>query len=368
MKANIKAIFLFDKVASFLLYIIPSQLLNSVKDVVIGNKRSNFLSNTSNFFERRIHKATNNWDLLCKKYDYNLKDKKILEFGTGGHGVDLIYLYLLGAKEMLTVDIGYFGFRYMRQAIIDFENQLSLIANTFHFIDDEEIRARYKKLKSTDSVDEALEVMNIRWCSFDDFVKALNEGQKYPHSETFDLFFSESNLQRIPLRRIELLLKHGVETLKTGGVIFHRMDVGDINCQKTRPLYDPNLWRFEFLKYSNKKWNRLADERLSSQNRMRQPEYIRLFSSLGVGDFFAENYLYKSDFTKINTFKSKLDERFKSFTDRENIIAHFRLLGIKGGDSSKIEESDIVFENRQGFGAPNPKWSQATGLVKETRS
>lgn len=360
MKANIKVVYALENIAGFVANIIPEKIQNGVKSMVIGNKRSQFLSNSPDFFRRRIFKAINNFSFLSSVYNFRFEDKRVIEYGTGGHGVDLVTLYLLGVKEIYTYDIAFFGFRYLRQAIVDYENHLSLLADTFSSGDITSIKERYDRLAATSSVQEAMQVMNINWSPFSSLLK--DKVNNDFENEYFDLFFSESNLQRIPIHQIEHLVKVGLDALKSGGYVFHRTDMGDISTQKTRPVYDPKLWRFEFLKYSDRIWSLLSSERMGSQNRLRQPEYIRLFKKYGITNFYIENYYYKKDVEKMSTFRKKLNTRFSEFSDRENAIAHTRFIGIKEADNSEITERDFEFTYKQSFGEPTPNWREDQGL------
>jgi len=179
MKANIKIVYALENIAGFVANIIPENLQNGVKSLVIGNKRSQFLSNTPDFFKRRIFKAINNFSFLSSVYNFNYQNKKVLEYGTGGHGVDLVTLYLLGVKEMCTYDIAFFGFRYLRQAIVDYENHLTLLADSFSYVDYPRIKERYDRLAKTSSVDEAMNLMNITWRPFSELLgKNTDRGVK----------------------------------------------------------------------------------------------------------------------------------------------------------------------------------------------
>lgn len=354
MKVNYRVIYLAEKVTDFGLNLIPDELLKNVKTLVTGKGRSKVLSNTQTFFDGRITKAMNNFDMCRKVAGFNPKDKVVLELGSGGHGVDLIFLYLLGAKKIYTVDIRFFGFLYMAQAVNDFENHLAEMASVFG-VDESELRARYETLKKEDSVEGFMKVMNITFLTFDELRKGADV-----ITDKADFFFSESNLQRIPLKYINKTLAQAAKCLNPGAIMFHRVDTGDINIQPTRPLHDPNLYRFHFLKYSDKGWRRRITERIGSQNRLRQPEYLKIFTDLGFDMVYSENYLYKDDVEKMADFS--VNERFEQFSDRENAIAHSRLIGVYKPKAEQELEEKNIYVNESAKAEVSSRWNREKGL------
>ena len=355
MKVNYRIIYIAEKATDFGLNLIPDELLKKAKSLVTGKGRSKLLSNTKSFFDVRIKKAMNNFDMCRQVAELNPKGKVVLELGSGGHGVDLILLYLLGARKIFTVDIRFFGFLYMLQAIHDFKDHIDEIAKTFQ-IKKEEVQSRYDALTAKESVEDFMKAMNIHFLTFD----ALRE-EEGVIDEKVDFFFSESNLQRIPLKYINNTLRQVTDYLADGAITFHRVDTGDINTQPTRPLYDPKLYRFGFLKYSDSAWNLRITERIGSQNRLRQPEYIDMFSTLGFWMCYAENYLYRNDVEKMANFKK--NERFIKFTDRENAIAHSRLIGIFGETDRELREKDF-YDCTKGKKEILSHWESEVGLCR----
>lgn len=359
MKANYKVIFIAEKAASAVLSMIPEGFLAKAKSAITG-KRKSFFSNTKSFFDNRISKAINNFDLVSQVASRKLKGADVLELGSGGHGVDLILLYLLGARKIYTVDIQFFGYLYMRQAIHDFKESLPKIAETLE-VEMEDLEKRYEQISSLDSVDDMMRVMNIRFFTF----KELTSGS-INLERRVNFLFSESNLQRIPLDDVNKVLASITQHLEEACVSFHRVDSGDINTQITRPLYDPSLWKFHFLKYSDKAWKLRITKRLGSQNRLRQPEFLELFKQHGFAHLYCENYLEREDLQRIKDFK--VAERFRKFSERENVIGHFRFVSVYDPEKKRgggFQENDIYLKGKGFKGTTKPAWNPKTGLLAE---
>lgn len=354
---NIKYVLLFEKLSAMLFWIIPESLIVGMKKLIRRKKdRSKFLSSTSDYFLMRIKKGMNNLDMVYNSTEFELEKKVILELGTGGHGIDLILFYLLGARKIYTVDIKFFGLFNLPLAIKDTGKLLDLIISQFQ-LDKEITLKKFDLIKDETTVENILEIMNVEFLTFKEILK-----NKIKFSEKIDFFFSESNLQRIPLNQMDPLFNILAFNFNNNAVSFHRIDCMDINTQKSRPLYDPNLWKLEYLKYSDSKWESITTKRFGSQNRLRQYHFIEIFKGIGFEPIYIENYLtYKEDIDRIKRFN--LNEKFKKI-DPENVaITHFRFVATK--NDKYINTTSKNFITSGAFPPSKPKWSIENGLIDD---
>lgn len=356
MKMNIRLVLLIEKLGAIAVMLIPESGILLVKKL-FRNKdtRSELLSNDQSYFLMRIQKGINNLDMVYRTTNFTLRDKVVVELGTGGHGIDLILFYLLGAKKIYTVDVKFFGLLSMPQAISDTEQLLDLIISQFH-LERDDTNKKYDLIKNQTSVESILNIMNVEFLTFKE--ARVN---KLDTSTKIDLFFSESNLQRIPLDQMNSLFKNLAPVFSEDAVSFHRLDCNDINTQKSRPIYDPNLWKLEYLKYSDFTWNLITTKRFGSQNRLRQSHFIDLFETIGFSPNYIENYTHEGDLERVVNFK--LNKKFKKI-DPENVaISHFRFVASKNNETREATSKNFVLNGA--FAHAKPKWSIEMGLTEK---
>ena len=90
--------------------------------------------------------------------------------------------------------------------------------------------------------------------------------------QSVDLVVSTSTLQHIPKDALRKLLRETRRIAAPGGVMSHVINMADHYAQQ-----DPTINRFNFLRYSNRRW-RLYNNSLHYQNRLRVNDYRKLFT------------------------------------------------------------------------------------------
>ena len=132
-----------------------------------------------------------------------------------------------------------------------------------------------------------------------------------------DFVLSSLVLAQIPVDVLDRVLAETFRVLKPGGIAIHRVYLGD-EYSRT----DPHRSVLEFLKYSDRQWNRFFNHSLKHINRLRHAHFVEKFDRLG----FDTVWLHKQ-------FESEPAPRFFS----ERVAAEFQ-------DLSAEELSIISFE------------------------
>ena len=126
-----------------------------------------------------------------------------------------------------------------------------------------------------------------------------------------NLFISRFVLEHVPPSIIERVHKNLIEKTEEHYVL-HYISPGD-----HRAYSDHSLGLQDFLQFSEKQWERNFT-RFDYHNRMRLPEYRKLFKDLGYHTIY-ESFELPGD-KHVEKFKAmKLDDRFKGFSDEENL-------------------------------------------------
>ncbi|HYG16485.1 MAG TPA: methyltransferase domain-containing protein [Bacteroidia bacterium] len=92
----------------------------------------------------------------------------------------------------------------------------------------------------------------------------------------FDFIHSTDTLEHIPAGEVLPILEECYRLLKQGGVISCIIDLQDHYA-----YFDKSLSPFNFYNYPERKWNRLYNNYLQYQNRLRVNDFIKLFADAG---------------------------------------------------------------------------------------
>lgn len=307
------------------------------------------------FLERRVRNGINNIDMLWNSTGFKFENKLILELGTGYHGIDLILFYLLGTNKVYTVDAKFSISGLIFNTLPVIEPYLKKMATMFN-VSERDIFSRWEKIKyKREDVSGLLQCMSVEFISIGQF---LSESQL---SNKIDMFYSESTLQRIPLANLDKLFATVGKQLNVNAVAFHRIDARDINVQRTKSMFDPNLWRFEYLKFNDLVWKLITTTRYGSQNRLRVSEFIAIFQQIGCTSVCAEHYTYCDDVERLKNFN--LGRRFKSIALEDIAVAHSRIVFSRQKTEGQSIVRTHVIEG-DGVCYPMEKWNPEKGLLE----
>ena len=280
------------------------------------------------FYRRRIQKGLRNFDWIRSSQP---DIKTMLEFGTGAHGIDLMLAFLLGVEEIHTVDIDdHLACEWAQHAstFLEFRSQIE--------------SQRFRDVNIDERVEQLTDVKTSS-----DFFRAIN-GQHYRFDELqsrfqgkIGLWYSESNLQRIPLSKFDDLSEFVISKMTDDAIAFHRLDLKDIYTQPHWPLHIESLHRFDFLKYGPTIWSLINRDSYSSQNRLRFIHYVERFSGLGLHLQESQEYSEADDREYVQ--RLKLASPFKELSPEELAISHVRALFRKGegeGRRASVDNCD----------------------------
>lgn len=273
----------------------------------------------------RSDKCLSNLKTLRNDVNFDMQGARVLELGTGWHGVDIILFHLLGAEQITTVDHWpHLSLESIRVQIETIDAKRGLL--DFEVLGrKEEIYDRLDTLAraATDSnvLSELLNSMDVSY----EIVKRCDVTNVNLPNESIDLFYTESVLQRIPERTLTRILSHvGHNLLSPNGVVFARTDQSDINTQEH---VDRNAWGLEYLKHSDWFWNLLCSEKLNYQNRLRESDFIKLFERGAIHVLKPHSVAREEDVKRLQGLR--LARRFRNHDLHDVAIKHSTILGRK---------------------------------------
>jgi hypothetical protein len=284
----------------------------------LASTARNKLVNTEVDCLERIDKGLDNLAMIRKLTRFDPENKRILEVGTGRHGIDCLILYVLGAEAIYTFDhVLHLEKDIMASAIEPLRGRLDEISVKFE-VDKGEMSERIEKIVTDGSLEDMLSSCNTKY-----FKYPIHEAGLKP--ESIDLFFSESVLQRIPVDHLKQIIAALSELLSSAGISFHRIDCKDINSQDR--FYDSGLWALHYLKYSDFVWNLICSEKFNSQNRLREFEFIDLLENAGLKSLYVESLRKKEDLERLRDFP--LSKRFKEMPLEEVAVRCSKIVSTK---------------------------------------
>ena len=241
-----------------------------------------------------------NTSLLIKKYceNYEIKNKSILELGTGRTITTLIGLWILGFDRIITVDLN----PYLSEDLT-IKNIKNIVSNS------NDIFELFKHDLSKEEFDNKMSTLSaLKDLEFTEILKSLNI-QYYPYQDarnleaietaSIDIYFSNQVLEHIPYDILKDIFQEGKRVLVENGLFIHLIGLHDHFA-----TVDSSISKINFLKYSNIKWKILAGNKFMYHNRMRSTDYLELF----------ERYRYsivKMDSFIDNRSKNLLENGFK---------------------------------------------------------
>jgi SAM-dependent methyltransferase len=95
-------------------------------------------------------------------------------------------------------------------------------------------------------------------------------------AESVDLVTSTNTLEHVPAADIGPILRESARLLRPGGIMSFRIDMQD-----HASYIDPRRSPYDYLHYSDRAW-RIISPSLEYENRLRLPDYRRLFAEAGL--------------------------------------------------------------------------------------
>jgi hypothetical protein len=273
--------------------------------------------NTNNFDpSTRINKGIDNINLIKEKAGFDIEGKSVLEFGTGAHGIDLILFYINGADCIVSFDhVQHLNIDIIKKTIGYLRDNNDMIAGRLE-INKSIVRSRINNLLLVNNLYSFCKMINASL-----YEGIVPDQEKFIDSK-FDIVYSESCLQRIPLKQFKSILHilQNITSLKS--VSFHRLDTKDFNS-----IYYPKLWCLRYLKYSDFYWNLITSQKFNNQNRLRECEFIDLFEQNNFYPLHIESVVTKDDIDKVKAMK--LATRFKDFSSFQLAIKASKIILVR---------------------------------------
>lgn len=203
--------------------------------------------------------------------------KRLFEIGTGWYPTFPCCCYLVGAAQVITVDLHrHLTDDLTRESVRGIERHLPVIAQRGRTPPDQ-VRRRYDRLR--DGIAGAVDLGRatggvIRYLALAD---ARRTGLP---ERSVDLVFSNSVLEHVPPDLIAEIFQESRRILADTGLMYH-----GVNCGDHYAYFDTSITQLHYLRYSDAEWS-MWNNAFLYQNRLRAHEFLGLAEAAGFEVIF----------------------------------------------------------------------------------
>ncbi|MDP8254369.1 MAG: class I SAM-dependent methyltransferase [Candidatus Alcyoniella australis] len=246
----------------------------------------------------------------------NVQSAKVLELGCGCSPVCAVLLSLLGAERIVLTDA-----RPLLE-LADLDRVLEKFGKRLHLIAEELdayeplLDSRWRILRAGKSMEQILDSGRIEYLApteLDD--TGLQAG-------AYDVVCSRNVLEHVPEFELPGMLAESMRLLRPGGFAYHIVDLSDHFSHRDRSIN-----RLNFLRYSDRRWAALGQNRIFYLNRLRSGQIVQMISEAGMQILHVEQ---QSDPRDIEFLRSlDLPERFEGMQREELAVHNIHVLAVK---------------------------------------
>lgn len=225
---------------------------------------------------------------ICNKYSIvNLGDR-LLEIGTGWIHWFSIYLRLYFDVSITMFDIWDNRYFFSMKSLF---SKLKTSIKKDHANYDRIVKI-LEKILSANSFEELYKIFDLEY-----IIDKTGRLDQFP-DKSFNCVFSSQVLEHIPPNQVNEEVSNIYRILKLGGYSIHAIGIDDHLSH-----YDKKESPKNYLRYSDKTWNRFFKNEVQYFNRLQMSDWLTLFDKEGFSLIYkyAEIYKYAMRALRINT-------------------------------------------------------------------
>jgi len=231
----------------------------------------------------------------------------VLEVGTGWRPFVPMVFALAGAKSVVTVDVNpWLTLNYAKETWAALRDHLEEIAAHAR-VPYSEVKDRYHQVDAdVSSLDQFLSQIGIKYIYPGD---ARETGLA---ADSVHYVVSSNVLEHIPYDIQAAIHVESLRVLVPGGLAVHRF-----NPQDHYSTVDGTISNANFLQFSEKAWNWYGGSGLAYHNRLRAPEYRKVFKEAGFAIEVCRERVDEPSLKLIQSAELRIADCFKKYTDEE---------------------------------------------------
>jgi|MTBAKSStandDraft_1061840.scaffolds.fasta_scaffold01656_8 SAM-dependent methyltransferase len=242
----------------------------------------------------------------------------VLEVGTGHKPVIPICFALMGARRVYTVDLHRRQDEGLLQGMLRrfASSRDQLIRSWSRYVPEEMVRQRFAVLlRHQDNPQLFFTKIGIH------YLAPADAGSLALPDESVDCHLSNTVMEHISPEAIRRIMLEAKRLLKKNGVAIHFIDLSDHFQHQ-----DSAITPLNFLRYTEKQWQRLAGNQFAYTNRLRPPDYYAIFQDLGFQIMRKEVNTYDAPLD----FALPADSCFRAYADHDLRATELNILLERG--------------------------------------
>ncbi|TLD40949.1 MAG: hypothetical protein JETT_2784 [Candidatus Jettenia ecosi] len=238
--------------------------------------------------------------LLIENGFVDIKNKQILEVGTGWLPTFPILFSLLGAGKIYTYDhVPHLRFTMTKSTLTQIKKSFPFISKQLG-ITVEKLEDKCSKAMNTEDLTRLFEFLNVQYRAPEDATYT-----KIPDN-SLDLFFSYAVLEHVPENIVIGLTQEALRTLKQGAFYYNYIGLHDHYVS-----FDKKITKVNFLKYPEWLWKILAKNKITYLNRLRNSQFVKIIEDCGFEIVSINTFVDSKSLKAIR--KMKIDKKFSDF-------------------------------------------------------
>ncbi|WP_109124939.1 methyltransferase domain-containing protein [Dyella sp. C11] len=226
-------------------------------------------------FTREFDIKMDDWRLMAghlREAGLPMAGARLFEIGSGWYPTFPFACYLGGARQVITVDLNrHIKIDLVRNCAESLARHTALIAEASG-VPEEDVRRRQQQLAERlargDDVMAATDGVVI-------YEAPADASRTTLAAQELDCVFSNSVLEHVIPEAVDGIFREAMRILVPGGIMFH-----SVNCGDHYAYVDRKINQLNYLKYSDREWQRW-DNAFLYQNRMRAYEFVDRAQAIG---------------------------------------------------------------------------------------
>lgn len=230
----------------------------------------------------------------------DIRGKRLAELGTGWDAAAGMALLALGSERVISFDLR----RHLDLDLVDLA--LSLLQQSDGYYDDAPFWRDDKVLDLARGLRPNADLLDRL-----DYHAPSDARHTNLADESVDLYFSLAVLEHVPREALMDLFTEARRIVRDGGHMYHY-----IQPTMHAAVFDRNATGIEYLRVRDVLWRALFANKISYENRMRAPEYLRLIEQSGFK--IVKVWKTVDEASRKRLSQVRLAPMFREFSTEEN--------------------------------------------------